>query len=231
MISGLNILQCDYCSSTFATEKGYKKHNCKFKKRYTSVTESTKGVMAYQYYLKWLRSSGKSTKYVDEHTFIHSTQYNHFRKFMDMCKERGVPDRDIFIKIMAKKNISPQHWNRDDVFAFFLEEYDTKVDPIKHIDKSVDTILKLSDAIECDPEDIFDHLDNETMLVLIKSRKISPWLLLNSKKFKQYMIKKASAREREYIQKYINPKKWKKILNSNSKLTNAAKLIVEEFGL
>jgi len=226
-----NIFQCDFCSTTFVTERGHEKHDCKYKQRYEHVTKKPTGISAYRYYLTWLKVSGKSTKYIDEHTFIHSTQYNHLVNFVAMCKERGVPDRDEFIKIMIKKNISPQNWCGDSVFKLFLEEYDTKVDPIKHIDKTVDTILRLSDALECDPEEIFYLLDNDTMLTLIKTRKLSPWLLLNSNKFKEYLITKASAKEREYIQKYINPKKWKGILENNTKITQTVKVIVEEFDL
>lgn len=226
-----NIYQCEFCSSTFVTEKGYKAHNCKYMKRYEYVTKRPKGVSSYNYYLKWLRESCKSTKYVDQHTFIHSTQYNHFQNFLSMCKEQGIPDRDVFIKIMCKKKISPQHWCREEVIQYFLETYDTDIDPIKHLDKTVDTVLRLTEALECPTSELFNNLDNDIMLTLIKTRKLSPWVLLNSKKFKEYLLKRASAKEREYIQKYINPAKWNKIISNNPKMKKMITVIIEEFGL
>lgn len=226
-----NIFQCDYCSATFVTEKGYKSHTCKYKKRYECVTETGSGLSAYKYYLKWLKSSGKSVKYIDEHTFIHSTQYNHFINFISMAKEQGIPDRNIFVRIMAKQGIMPQHWCKDYVISFFLEQYDTTINPIKHIDKSIETILELSRGLECEPRELFKILDNDVMLILIKSRKLSPWLLLNSNEFRNYLINRASAKEREYIQKYINPKKWKKILDKNKRVKNNVKYILKELNL
>lgn len=226
-----NIHQCEFCSATFVKKESLEKHECKFMQRYNNVTKTKRGIAMYQMYLHWLKKSGKSVKYVDAHTFIHSTQYNHFQRFIKFAAEKGLPDSYLYAEMMGKKGILPQHWRRDDVLEYFLERYDCDVSPKKHIAKSVETILRLSDALECDTSDIFQQLDNHTILVLLQSRKLSPWLLLNSTKFKEYLVSSASAAERDYIQRYINPQKWKKILNENKKLISDIKLILEEFGL
>lgn len=226
-----NIHQCEFCSSTFVNEKNLEKHSCKYKERYEYITKKKKGVVMYRNYLFWLRKSGKSVKYVDEHTFIHSTQYNYFQRFSTFVSEKGIPDINLYIETMIKKELVPQHWTRDDVLEYFLEYYDCEISPKIHISKSVDTILRLAEALECETSEIFEELDNKTMLILLQSRKLSPWLLLNSNKFKQYLIKRASAKERDYIQKHINPAKWKKILNSNSKLLKEIRVIIQEFDL
>lgn len=226
-----NLHQCDYCSATFVNEKNLLKHSCKYKERFEYITKKKKGVAMYSKYLYWLKKSGKSIKYVDEHTFIHSTQYNYFDRFLTFCSEKGIPDINLYIERMIKKDIIPQHWTRDDVLEHFLEYYDCDISPKIHISKSVDTILRLSDALECETSDIFNELDNKTILILLQSRKLSPWLLLNSAKFKEYLVKSASAKERDYIQRHINPAKWKKILDKNSKLLSDIRVILKEFGL
>lgn len=226
-----NIHQCEFCSATFVNEKNLNKHECKFMKRYKTVTKTKRGVSAYNLYCYWLKSSGKSTKYVDRHTFIHSTQYNHFTRFVEFVAEKGIPDTRLYVRIMSKKDLMPQHWTRDDVLEYFLERYDCDINPKKHISKSVETILRLAEALECDTSEIFANLDNQTILILVQSRKLSPWLLLNSKKFREYLATDASAKERDYIQRHINPAKWKKIIKDHSKLIPDIKLILQEFGL
>lgn len=226
-----NIHQCEFCHATFVNEKNLEKHSCKFKKRYEFITRKTRGLSMYQLYLTWLKKAGRSIKYVDEHTFIHSTQYNHFYRFSEFAAEMGIPDIMVYIEVMLKKGLQPQHWCRDDVLQYFLEYYDCEINPKKHISKSVDTIMRIAEALECDHSEIFQHLDNNTILVLIKSRKLSPWLLLNSKKFREYLRNNASAKERDYIQKYINPAKWKEILARDPNMLKDIRLILTEFGL
>lgn len=226
-----NLFQCKYCSATFVNEKNLKRHSCKYKKRYEHITKTSRGNTAYKKYLFWLKKCGRSVKYVDEHTFIHSTHYNYFIRFMQFSREKGIPNINLYITIMAQKGIIPQHWTQDMVLEFFLETYDWDISPKKHIATSVDTILRLSEALECEPNEIFEKLDSSSMLRLIQSRKISPWLLLNSKTFKKYLATSASAKERDYINRFINPEKWKGIIDKNTKLIKDIKMILDEFDL
>lgn len=226
-----NLHQCEYCSATFVNERNLLKHSCKYKERFRYITKKKRGIAMYAKYLHWLKKSGKSTRYVDQHTFIHSTQYNHFDRFLQFASEKGIPDIDLYIEVMIKKDLPPQHWIRDDVLKFFLDYYDHEINPKVHISKSVDTLFRLSDAIGCETGDIFNELDNKTILILLQSRKLSPWLLLNSDKFREYLRYRASAKERDYIQQYINPLKWKKIMKKNTKLLKDIQLILKEFEL
>ena len=226
-----NYHECEFCSATFVSAKNLEKHNCKYKKRFAYITQNKKGIAAFSYYKKWLTLSGKSIKYIDGHTFIHSVNYNFFINFVDLCKDNGIPDVIQFIKTMISTKISPKHWTRKDVIEFFFEEYDLKGDPKKHISISIDTIIRISDALSCEPKEIFQILEPKEISLLIKTRKLSPWLLLNSKEFGLYLKNKASAQDREYIQKFINPKKWKEIILRDPKLKKAIEQIIQEFDL
>jgi hypothetical protein len=135
------------------------------------------------------------------------------------------------MKIMVKKKITPKTWSYEKCLELFYDEYDFNTDPKKHISKSIDTIIRLTDALECKPHEIFDKIDVKDILLLIKTRKLSPWLLLNSKVFKSFLINRATAKDREYIQNYINPKKWKEIIDKNQKIKKTIYTIIEEFGL
>lgn|SRR5690625_4016333 len=231
MMSPFNIYQCKYCSITFATEDGYDKHVCRYMERYVYVKTTPTGISAYNYYLTWLRLKGRSVRYIDEHTFIHSTQYNHFINFINMCNERGVPTKESYIRVMMDIGILPQFWTRDEVYSAFLEEYDVHIDPVKQIDISHSTILQLSEAMECETSEFFDNIDVDIFFTLLKTRKISPWLLLLSNKFRIFLFGRATSTERSYVQKYINPKKWEKIFTEHSNVTELAAETVAVLGI
>lgn len=220
-------LACEFCSTTFSTTLGYGEHNCTYKQRYNYITKSARGISTYRNYLSWLQKSGKMITFVDEHTFIHSRLYKAFTNFTEMSHEFSLPSVATYIDIMIMLGITPQNWTNKAVIERFYEEYDF-TDPNKHIAVSVDTIFKLCDGLECSPVELFNVLDGDAILILIKSRKLSPWLLLHSNSFHKYLLNKASAAERDYIQMYINPKKWRGMVSKYPDVVEDIRILVAE---
>jgi len=223
--------QCDFCDKTFVNEKNLKKHNCDFKDRYEFIVNTPVGQSMYSLYIFWLRSNAKNTKYVDKHTFIHSIHYKPFKRFMDFCKKKSIPNKKTYIKICNSYNLSPKDWSNESTYETFLEIYDELIPVNKQIDISLETLYQLSDALEIEINNVFTELDPRDVAKLIKSRKISPWLFLNSKKFKEFLINYASADIRNHIQKSTNTERWKEIFNKNSKKRNTVRKIIKQLGL
>ena len=225
--------QCDFCPKTFVNKENLEKHEkkCEFKLRHDFITYKGVGINMYKLYLFWLKSNGKSIKYVDRHTFIHSTHYKAFERFVEFAKKKSIPDKKIYIKICNGFNLSPRDWVLEKTYETFLEVYDEFVPVNKQIERSVDTIYMLSDALEIEPHEIFEELDATDISRLIKSRKISPWFFLNSSKFKDFLINRASAKDREHIQKSTNPEKWKEIFDRKPKKRRKIRDIIKQMGL
>lgn len=225
--------QCDFCPKTFVTEENLKNHEkkCEFKLRHDFITESGSGINMYNLYLYWLKDQGKSVKYVDRHTFIHSTHYKAFERFIDFAKKKSIPDKKIYIKICNGFNLAPRDWILEKTYERFIDVYDEFIPVNKQIERSVDTIYTLADGLGIEPENIFDELDAVDVSRLIRSRKISPWFFLNSKKFKSFLINRASAKDREHIQKSTNPEKWKEIFANKAKKRKNVCNIIKQMGL
>jgi hypothetical protein len=169
---------------------------------------------------------------VDEHTFIHSTQYKPFNRFFKFAKEKSLPDKKVFIKYCNKKNIDPKFWSNDKVYKDFIEYYDSEYSYVKQLETSIKNLYQISEWLELDDiSQIFDELDSDTILELLKRRKISPWLFFNSTKFMEYLETKASSSERNHIQQVTNPKRWRKIFEDNPKKRKNAIELIKEMGL
>jgi hypothetical protein len=226
--------QCDYCSKTYVNEKNLKKHleeSCEFKKRFDNITKTPTGMGMYKLYLYWLTSNGRSVKYVDECTFIHSIHYKAFQRFIQFAKKHSLPSKRVYIKICNQFKLAPRDWSNMATYQKFIEIYDEYIPINKQFEISVETIFSLSEALDIDPPSIFEELDPEDVSKLIKSRKLSPWFFLNSEKFKKYLINRASASDREHIQKYTNPQKWNKIFSERPKKRESVRKMIRHLGL
>lgn len=225
--------QCDFCPKTFVNKENLRKHEekCEFKLRHDFITNHGAGINMYKLYLYWLRSNGKSIKYVDRQTFIHSIHYKAFKRFIKFAKKKSIPDKKTYIKICNGFNLSPRDWTLEKTYEIFLEVFDELIPVNKQIEKSVDTIYTLADALEIEPENIFEELDASDISRLIRARKISPWFFLNSAKFKKFLCNRASAKDREHIQKSTNTQRWKEIFSKNPKKRNNVRSIIKQMGL
>lgn len=226
--------QCDYCQKTFVSEKNLKGHqekSCEFKSRYDHIVNTTVGMAMYDLYCYWLRSNGKSTKYVDRNTFIHSIHYKAFGRFLEFSKKKSIPNKKVYIKVCNGFNLSPRDWSNENVYAEFIEIYDEYIPINQQIEGSLNTIFSLADALEIEPSDIFVELDASDVSKLIKSRKISPWFFLNSQKFREFLVNNASASDREHINKSTNPEKWKKIFEQKPKKRKKVCDMIKQLGL
>lgn len=223
--------QCDFCNKTFVNEKNLKKHSCDFKERYEYITKKPTGQSIYNLYIFWLRSNGKSTKYVDEHTFIHSIHFKPFKRFMNFCKKKSIPNKKTYIKICNSYKLAPKDWTREQTYETFLEIYDELIPINKQIDISLDTLYQLAEGLDIEICEVFNEIDPSDVAKLIKSRKISPWLFLNSEKFKEFLINNANSETRDHIQKSTNPSKWGEIFERNSKKRETIYKLIKQLGL
>jgi hypothetical protein len=76
-------------------------------------------------------------------------------------------------------------WISDEVYVQFINFIDNDIDPILQVTLSMDTMLNYADNNQIDIGDIFTTMSINELLYLIRIRRISPWILLLSKKFKQ----------------------------------------------
>lgn len=151
-------------------------------------------------------------------------------RFAAFSKQVRIPDPDLYITQMVNLDMQPMLWTDDRVYTAFLEYMDRKVPAGKNAQITIDTLFDFASALGCEIEDIFDHIDPNEVIQLMRQRKLSPWLLLNSDKFKQFYLK-LSKGERIVLETIIRPKYWGEKLKTNPEIVEQMKRFVKELNL
>lgn len=164
-------------------------HRCKEQQR-TEELKSITGQSAYAYYSEWMRLKKRSVPPIE--TFADSMLYTTFIKFAEHAIKTNIPNVPQFIKIMVEHNdVSPSLWCRDNVYSMYLTWYDTIFPPENQFVDSLTLIEELIQDYECTatPSKIFNEINIDKLVKMVKKRKLSPWFLLSSKAFREFLAK------------------------------------------
>jgi hypothetical protein len=158
--------------------------------------------------------------------FKTSKYFTAFLKFVKFVKAAHIPDTQAYIDLMVKEKIEPIYWTRDVVYGKYLEYVTRKLPTEKLIEITVKTIFDIADAGEVTESEIFDVVTPNDVIQLLHQRRISPWILLNSKKFADFFMNKTTTEERVILESIINPEYWTKRFKSYPKDLELAKKCV-----
>lgn len=200
--------ECQFCRKRFALEGKYLKHKCKLMIRDQALREP-EGQAAWMFYKDWLRFQRKRAP-DDAMTFLTSMYYNAFNRFSIHVRALRLPKVEMFIKLMIELNYPPTLWTRDEVYSIYVQRLDAIATPKELVNISLKTLFDLSVEYDCDISKVFDHITGGYVAQLLRERKVTPWLLLRSKKFKQFLIKLHKSFPEQYIilETLINPSVW-----------------------
>ena len=213
--------QCDYCQARFKTEGRFMKHHCDAMTRIEQF-KTLRGQAAMQFYKTWMTIK-RHASVVTPEVFMDSTFFTAFYKFAGFALKTQLPDPSSFISLMVKQKIDPKYWTRDEAYAKYLEWMTRAMPTNKIIEITVQTIFDIAEVTEVSPSDIFTVLSPNEVIQLIQQRRISPWILLNSKKFMIFFRDNTSGEERVILERLVNPDYWTKRFDTHPKDLELAK--------
>jgi hypothetical protein len=187
------------------------------------------GQTAWIFYQKWLRSYNKVAN--NAKAFINSRYFNSFMKFAELAKNSKLPDTDAFVAVMREHDISPTIWTREEVYNLYLEHLDKKLSPERHAEITINTLFNHAEEFNVDVSDIFDTLTPNDVIKLVRERRLSPWILLNSGKFGDFFVNQTNAEQRIILETMIRPAFWQKKFNEDPQSVEQMKTYVEELKL
>ena len=220
--------ECHFCGQKFKLEARFMKHKCKEMKRDEEL-RTVVGQAAWLYYQEWMKTGRKLVP--NPKSFLGSRYYNAFMRFARHVRKVHLPDVHGFIKFMREHNMEPYMWTSDQVYPKYLEYLDRRSPPTKRANTTIDTFLAIAEKSERDVSEIFDIIDADDVITLLRRRSISPWILLNSDKFKEFYATKTNGEERIIIESLIRPDFWVEKFAKNPKMVETMKVIVEELNL
>lgn len=221
------VFSCQYCEKEFKSETLFMKHSCSEKQKMETL-RSPIGQSAYVYYSAWMKGYGRSVPTIE--TFASSRYFTSFVKFAKYLIEHSIPTPMAYVQQMIKHDISPMLWCQQDCYLIYLTYLDTEVTPMKQVEISLTSLLHLSEQLEVDISDVFTTFNPQDIMELLLTRSVSPWLLLASRKFKEWLLKQHSD-DVKMINRVINPHVWLYRMECNKETMAEIREICKELGL
>ena len=220
--------ECKFCGQRFKLENRYMSHRCKAMVRDEQI-RTPLGQAAWSYYQKWMKSHRRAVPAIE--TFLTSNFYTTFIKFAQFAKRVGLPDVDAFIWYMKEKDIPPVIWVNPEIYASYIEFIDKKSDPSQQAQQTIDYLFKIASELQVDVSEIFDYLEPSDVIMMLHRRQVSPWILLHSPKFKQFLINKATDQEKVAMQAIIRPEYWAEKKAKSPEIVAQMKKYIRELDL
>jgi hypothetical protein len=107
------------------------------------------------------------------------------------------------------------------VIAYYFAELE-KINPKEKIEKTCKNILKICESYECEPNEFYQHVEFYIMIEFIRVHKLSPWILLNSKKFFHW-LETLDEHDQDVMDAFIDVDKWLKNFKKDPKSHQFAK--------
>jgi hypothetical protein len=193
------------------------------------MLSTVQGQAAYGWYSEWLRAYKRSVPPIE--TFMDSRYFKSFIEFTDFIKRHQIPNPSFYVQLMSEKDISPMLWIRNECFHIYLDFLDKNATPLDNVNISITTLYHIQDTKEFGTlEQTLMSISVNELIHLIRLRKMSPWLLLCSKKFGNY-VSNLAIDDRDELMKVIIPEYWADKLQKNTEAVNDIKEIVVELGL
>lgn len=220
--------RCKFCETGFVQERRFIKHRCKMMKRNDEM-RTPEGQAAWLYYQKWMKAYKRRVNNPD--SFLNSRHYGAFIKFANFSVKVHLPDTDIYIRLMCKRDISPVLWTTDEAYSAYLEHVDIMVDPTKNASITITTLFNLADEYEVDVSEIFNHITPNELIQLLRQRRLSPWIILKCPKFKTFYANRMTGEEKIIAESVIRVRYWQERFKQQPETVELMKKFVKELNL
>jgi hypothetical protein len=111
-----------------------------------------------------------------------------------------------------------------------LEWLDRASDPLDLANTSINTLFSIAEAANTDITKVFTVIHHREIMQLIRQRKLTPWLLLCSKKFKEFLLSLGDI-ERDELMNLIGYPYWAGKFEANPKVVEHMKKFTEALGI
>lgn len=195
---------CRWCHKSFVREATYINHECSQMKREKELT-TLDGQAAWQYYHTWMMKKKRMPP--TSGSFVVSKLFRTFINFAKFAKKVQLPIPNIFIDWTIKKDYPPTMWTIDEVYVQYIDFVDNNLSPMDQVKTSITTLLNCADNHNIDTSEVFTYINPNELIHLVRIRKLSPWLLLASKKFGN-MFATLNNEQQSILESIIKPEEW-----------------------
>lgn len=168
--------ECKFCGNKFHKESTLATHMCVKKQRHLDVnTDGSRfGLRAFQRYFT-LMTNSKKIKTFEE--FVDSPYYIDFVKFGNHIAMLKPVYVEKYIDFVMLSGLKMPKWTSDPVYELYVENL-VKTEPATSAaERTVSTILDWCEKNSVEFKDFFSSISANVAAYLIKTGRISPWVL------------------------------------------------------
>lgn len=204
---------CKFCGKSFAQEKTLASHLCTKKQRHADKDSfgSRFGFRVYQRFYE-LTTSTKAPKTFDE--FVESTYYLSFVKFGRYIAQLDPIDPGSFVDFVIKNGVKLAQWQAPFVYETYLTELLKREPAERGVERTFAFINDWAEENKCDYKDFFKIVPSTEATYLIKTGRISPWLLYLADSAEQ-LFNRLNEEQYKIIEPIIDPTEWSKKIKKN----------------
>jgi hypothetical protein len=220
---------CKYCGKVFGKSKTLAAHMCVKKRRYSDINSagSRFGFRTFQRFYE-LTMNSKKPKTQDE--FINSQYYIDFVKFGNHIALLKPVYPDKFIDFVIINSVKLKDWTKDFVYEFYIEDLVKKEPAASAADRTITEILEWCTTNNVEFKDFFVKVTANEAAYMIKTGKISPWVLYLCATG-ETLMSRFNADHAKMINEIIEPGFWMKKFKKASDDVDYIKNLLEQAGL
>lgn len=200
--------ECKFCNHKFHREQTLITHMCVKKRRHmdAGLAGSRFGFIAYQKFYT-IAMAAKKPKTMDD--FINSPYYIDFAKFGNHLALLKPVNMEQYIEFVIRNGVDLKDWTKDHVYDFYINDLVKKEPATAAADRTVTEIAAWCEKNKVPFNEFFKQITANEAAHLIKTGKISPWVLYLSETGGELM-EKFTEDHNKMIGTIIDPGFWKR---------------------
>ena len=217
---------CKHCNRGFLNERTLAAHMCTKKRRWTE--QHTVGFrLGFRVFQMFYEKTTTSKKSKSEEDFINSKFYNSFIKFGRHLVDLDPINAEEYINFIFDNGVKLKDWTADYVYEAYIEERMKKEPVLAAIERTFDTMEKWAKQHDMCYNQFFTHSNVNEAVYLIRSGKISPWVLYLSETADDF-FNRINEEQAALIKAIIDPNKWKVIFMTKKDSVELVKDALEQ---
>jgi hypothetical protein len=185
------------------------------------------GFRAYQRFYE-ISANSKKPKSVDE--FINSTYYIDFVKFGNHLALLKPLYIEQYIDFVIKNGVKLKDWTKDFVYDVYIVDIVKKEPPVSAVERTITGIMEWCSTNGTQFSDFFSSISANEAAYLIKTGKISPWVLYLSSN-SEALMNRFNDDHSKMIGDIIDPGFWMKKFKKNDDDVEFIRNLLEQAAL
>ncbi len=221
--------KCKFCGTKFHKETTLSTHMCVKKRRHMDI-DSTGSRLGFRTFQRFFEKTTRSKSLKTEDDFINSTYYIDFVKFGNHLALLKPVHTEKYVDFVIVNGVKLKDWTKDFVYDTYIEDLVRREPAVSATERSISTIVEWCDISSTSFSEFFSNVSANEAAYLIKTGKISPWVL--------YLASTADALMSRFTEDHsnmigniIDPGAWMKKFKKQDDDVTYIREVLEQAGL